>query len=93
MRCKCLLLSQSGHSDLFGCNLPRRIATRRNFSSNDVDVAAQVVHLIRESKRKTDMAHRVFNTLDLGLFFFQMLVVWIGFERSLKGLELAIPVE
>jgi hypothetical protein len=56
-------------------NPSRRIAARCNLSSNNVDVAAQRIHLIRKSERKTDVTDGVFDTFDFGLFFHQVLVV------------------
>ena len=46
---------------------PRRIYLGRDLVPDNVDVAAQVVHLVREGQRKLDMADGILNALDFSL--------------------------
>jgi hypothetical protein len=46
---------------------PGRIYVGRDLLPNNVDVAAQVVHLVRESQRKLDMADGILNAVDFSL--------------------------
>ena len=64
--------------------LVQRLSARDDFASDDFDVTAQVVHLIGEGQRKTNMAHGVLNAVDFGFFLRELLVVRIGIERSLQ---------
>ena len=68
-------MTRSEHLRLFSRDPSCRIVARCNLASNNVDVAAQGIHLVRKSERKTDVTDGVFNTFDLGLFFYQMFVV------------------
>jgi len=43
---------------------------------NDVDVTAQVIHLIGEGQREADMADGILDAVDLGLLLGQVFVVW-----------------
>jgi len=68
-------MTQSGHPGSFSRDPCHRILTRCNLASNNVDVAAQIIDLIGERERKTDVTDSVLNALNLGLFFDQMFVV------------------
>ena len=50
------------------------MSTGRNLSPDDIDVTAQIVHMIREGQRKMDVAHGVLNAVEFGLFFRQVFV-------------------
>jgi hypothetical protein len=45
-----------------------------NLSPDQVDVMAQVIHLVRESKRKMNFAEIVLDALNLSLFVDQLFV-------------------
>jgi hypothetical protein len=53
------------------------VQARFNLSSNNVDVTAQIVHLVPEIKWKLHFAKSILDALDLGLFVDQMPVAWI----------------
>jgi hypothetical protein len=59
---------------------------------NDVDVAAQIVELIREGQRKPDAADGILNALDFEKPFDQVVVARIGVDRDFQNLELIVPI-
>ena len=76
-------MTQSGQLNYSAGARPQGVRTGCNLSPDDIDMTAQIVHVIREGQRKTDMAHGVLNAVELGLFFRQVFIVRIGVERSL----------
>jgi hypothetical protein len=60
---------------------------------NDIDVAAQIVELIREGQRKPDAANGTLNALDFEKPFDQVVVARIGVDRDFQNLELIVPIE
>src|SRR6516165_118130 len=86
-------MTPTGHSNCSAAIRPRRLSEGRDLVPNNVDVAAQVVHLVREGQRKLDMADGSLNALDFCLLPGQMFVRQVGVERSFQGLDLGIPIE
>jgi len=73
-------LTQSGHGTYSAAtrgDAPIGVQARFNLSPNNVDVTAQIVHLVQEIERKLYLAKRLLDALDLGLFVDQMPVAWI----------------
>jgi hypothetical protein len=60
-------LTRSRHSNYSAAIRPGRIYVGRDLVPNNGNVAAQVVHLVREGQRKLDMADGIFNALDFSL--------------------------
>src|SRR5262245_56309094 len=71
-RYECLLSRVKRTIELFSRRPSQGIGTRCNLSPNDIDVTAQIVHVIREGQWKTDMAHSVLNAVEFGLFLSQV---------------------
>ena len=49
--------------ELFSRRPSQGVGTGCNLSPDDINVTAQIVHVIREGQRKTDMAHGVLNAV------------------------------
>src|SRR5262245_26757998 len=56
---------------LFSRYPPWCICLGCDLASNDVDVTAQIIQLVREGKWKTDVADSLFNALDFSLLLGQ----------------------
>jgi hypothetical protein len=76
-------MTQTGQLNYSAGARPQGVGTGCNLSPDDIDVTAQIVHVIREGQRKPEMAHGVLNAVEFGLFLGQIFVVQIGVERSL----------
>ena len=61
---------------LFGGDAPIGVKARFKLSPNNVDVAAQIVHLVREIERKLYFANGILDAFDLSLFVEQIFTVF-----------------
>jgi hypothetical protein len=61
------LVTLSEHSNYLAAVRSRGIYAGRDLVPNNVNVAAQVVHLVREGQRKLDMADGILNAIDFSL--------------------------
>ena len=60
-------MTLSRHSNYSAAIRPRRIYAGRDLVPNNVNVAAQVVHLVREGQRKLNIADDILDAFDFSL--------------------------